>query len=641
LPFTRIDPEVVLAPWTHLPQLLARRWLVPVLLCLLGAPCAWSQNIESVLAPGKLIEGHVKWEQECTACHVKFDRNAQDGRCMDCHKDVGQDVRAKTGFHGRSKPQACRSCHTEHKGRDAKIVQLDTKQFDHSLTDFALRGKHAKTDCQKCHEPTKKYREAALECNACHRKDDVHKGSLGAKCGDCHTENNWKEAKFDHDKTHFPLLGKHADVKCADCHKDKNYKETPQQCYACHRKDDNGAKGHKGQFGEKCDSCHSAKAWKPSSFNHDTETKYALRGKHRTTKCTDCHTGNIYKVKLAAECYACHQKDDKHKGTLGKDCVACHTERDWKERGKFDHDKTSFPLLGKHVDTKCDACHKSSVFKDAPKECIACHRKDDKHEATLGEQCGSCHVERDWKTTTGKFDHDKTKFQLRNAHAAAKVKCSDCHKDLRSFRKTPLECYSCHQKDDKHEGQEGKDCAQCHVDKDWKTVTRFDHGLTRFPLLGKHFKVECKECHKSVRFKDAKLDCLACHSKDDKHKTTLGAACEQCHNARTWKAWDFDHDKRTKYVLDGKHKGLACDLCHTRPAVDGKVVTSTQCVACHAKSDAHDGSYGRQCQQCHVTSSWRTIRSGMGRSKTGAAGPDLAPVPRAEWAPRIPRGAAG
>jgi hypothetical protein len=119
-------------------------------------------------------------------------------------------------------------------------------------------------------------------------------------------------------------------------------------------------------------------------------------------------------------------------------------------------------------------------------------------------------------------------------------------------------------------------------------------------------------CHASALFKSAKGDCYSCHAKDDKHQATLGAACEQCHNARAWKAWDFDHDKRTKFVLDGKHQGIACSACHNRPVV-GKLVASSQCVSCHAKNDVHEGSYGRQCQQCHVTSSFKTIRQRPGR----------------------------
>ncbi|MEQ1659038.1 MAG: cytochrome C, partial [Hylemonella sp.] len=112
---------------------------------------AQAQSIESVIAPGKLIQAHAKYEDECSQCHVRFDRKAQDGRCMDCHKDVGADVRGKAGHHGKMKPQACRSCHTDHKGRDARIAEFDKKNFDHTQTDFVLRGKHEDTACEKCH----------------------------------------------------------------------------------------------------------------------------------------------------------------------------------------------------------------------------------------------------------------------------------------------------------------------------------------------------------------------------------------------------------------------------------------------------------------------------------------------------------
>jgi hypothetical protein len=574
-----------------------------------SALLAHSQTLESVLAPGKVIQGHAKVENDCSACHVRFDRNAQDGRCLECHKDVGTDMRNGAGYHGRLKPQVCRSCHTDHKGRDAKIVVLNEKQFDHALTDFALRGKHQKTECAKCHVPPQKYRDAAQECNTCHKKDDVHKGGLGPKCADCHTEENWKEVKFDHSKTRFALTGKHADIKCIDCHKNNKYKDTVRTCIGCHKKDDDGAKGHKGLYGEKCESCHGTKAWKPSTFNHDKETKYALLGKHKTTPCKDCHTGHLYKDKLTQECYACHRRDDKHKGSLGKACGECHSEAGWKERTKFDHDKTDFPLLGQHAKVECKDCHKSTDFKEAPKECIGCHRKDDKHEKTLGEKCGDCHNERDWKTTQGRFDHDRTKFKLRNAHASPeKIKCDACHKDLRSFRKTPLDCLSCHKKDDKHEGQQGKACEKCHNDVSWK-VDSFDHARTHFPLTGRHLVAKCKDCHLTPRYQDAPRDCYGCHRRADKHKLKFGERCESCHNTRGWSVWDFDHDKRTKFKLDGAHRKVSCETCHKEAAAKGKDVgpIAAICVSCHRRDDAHDGQFGPRCDQCHTTTDWKKI----------------------------------
>ena len=572
---------------------------------------ALGQTLESVLRPGDVIGGHAKWEDDCGKCHVRFDRAAQDRLCMDCHKEVGRDVREHTGFHGRLKPQPCRSCHTDHKGRAARIVEFDRQKFDHTLSDYVLRGKHQKVECDKCHEPKKKYRQAASDCNSCHRKDDEHKGALGPKCADCHTENNWKESKFDHDKTRFALTGKHVDTKCNDCHKDAKYRDIPRTCIGCHRADDD-RKGHKGLFGEKCESCHGTKTWKGSTFNHDTDTKYALRGKHRSTKCADCHTGHLYKEKTSTACADCHKKDDKHKGSLGRECGACHTERDWKETGKFDHDRTEFPLLGKHVDVKCKDCHSSNVYKEAPKDCFSCHKKDDKHKNTLGTKCQDCHVERDWKTTT-RFDHDRTKFRLRNAHAAKKVQCKDCHADLTRYRDTPLDCIACHKKDDKHEGQQGTKCESCHDDRDWKT-SRFDHRQSRFPLLGRHAVVVCKDCHATPRYKDAARDCYGCHKKDDKHKLKFGVACESCHNARAWGIWDYNHAQRAKYVLDGAHAKVACEGCHARPAPSGKHTAEigNTCVSCHRRDDKHDGAFGANCAQCHVTENWKRIRTRIG-----------------------------
>jgi hypothetical protein len=596
---------------------------VPVVLAVLGWMCAsvvYAQSIESILAPGPLIEGHIKLEGECKNCHVKLDRKAQSKLCTDCHKDVGADVRAKAGFHGRLEPQACNVCHTDHKGRQAQIVKLDERAFDHTQTDYRLLGKHQDVACKKCHQPDKKYRDAPTDCVSCHRKDDTHKGTLGTKCADCHVEKSWKEARFDHDLARFALKGKHVDVKCADCHTSKDYRDAPLDCIGCHKKDDD-KKGHKGQFGDKCESCHTANDWKKNTFNHDTDTKYRLLAKHRNVECVECHKGHLYKVKLQQTCFSCHEKDDKHKGSLGKDCASCHVERGWKESVKFDHQTSNFPLFGKHDKAQCKDCHKSPVFKDAPKECIACHENDDKHKKNLGSQCADCHNEVDWKSTEGRFKHDKTRFKLRNAHAAAAVKCVDCHKDLQSYRNTPMDCDSCHKKDDKHERQLGVKCEQCHSDKTWKEA-RFDHDRSRFPLLGRHIVVACKDCHATPRYKDAERTCVGCHLKEDTHKEKFGQQCESCHNARAWRLWSFDHGTKTKFALDGAHAKVACETCHSQPAPKGKTAAplAMTCVSCHAKADVHEGALGTRCAQCHGVENWKKlkIQFDRGAGKFGA-----------------------
>src|SRR3990167_2807643 len=103
---------------------LARLWCF-TLACVLSWGWAFgvhAQSIESVLAPGDLIAGHVKVENDCSSCHVRFNPKGQDALCMACHKEVGQDIKTQQGFHGRLKGQpTCRSCHTDHKGRQARI----------------------------------------------------------------------------------------------------------------------------------------------------------------------------------------------------------------------------------------------------------------------------------------------------------------------------------------------------------------------------------------------------------------------------------------------------------------------------------------------------------------------------------------
>jgi hypothetical protein len=442
--------------------------LTVLVACLVPGGMAGADTVERVLMPGALIEGHADLEGDCKNCHARFDRAAQTGLCLDCHKEIARDIRQQRRFHSRvkEKEKECRVCHTDHKGRKMNIAPIDKKTFDHGLTEFPLKGGHAasKVECVDCHKPKTKYRETPSTCYACHKKDDKHKGKLGRECANCHVERNWKDVHFDHSKTKFPLTGKHVDVACKACHKDPTYKQTPMECYACHKKDDK----HKARFGSKCETCHVDKGWKQIIFDHDEDTKYPLRGKHAQAKCESCHKGILYKEKLSSVCYACHKKDDKHKGQEGQKCETCHDERSWK-------------------------------------------------------------------------------------------------------------------------------------------TTRFDHDLTRFPLLGKHDDLDCDKCHKSPTFKDASIECVSCHLKDDEHKRRLGPNCGLCHDARNWKYWNFDHNTRTKFVLDGKHDGLECQACHTTPVVK-KFDLSSTCNSCHERDDVHNGGFGPLCEQCHVTSSFKTVR---------------------------------
>lgn len=446
---------------------------------LIAASGAGAQSLESAVMPGAVIQGHADLESTCANCHIRFDRAAQPRLCLDCHKPVRADVDARTGYHGRIKEgeRECRGCHTEHRGRAARIVLFDEKKFDHAQSDYPLRGKHRKTACASCHRAKLKYRQAPADCLSCHRKDDKHKNGLGPKCGNCHNEDNWKEARFDHAKTKFPLHLAHADpkLKCEACHIDHKYVETPGECVACHRKDDM-KDGHKGKYGPRCEKCHDEADWKISTFRHDRDTKYPLLDRHRLVKCGNCHRAPLYREKTPTQCVACHRADDDekgHRGTLGDKCEKCHNAKDWKTNS-FDHDRDSkFALRDKHKDARCDSCHKDKGMREKlSMKCYACHEREDRekgHKGDYGEKCETCHDEKAFKPSI--FDHSRDiKFALAGKHL--KIKCAACHRAPLYVTKTESSCYACHKKEDVHFASYDLQCDKCHVADDWRKIRK-------------------------------------------------------------------------------------------------------------------------------------------------------------------------
>ncbi|MGB5338996.1 MAG: cytochrome c3 family protein, partial [Gammaproteobacteria bacterium] len=249
----------------------------------------YAADIETLFMPGELIQGHAKFESECSKCHVRFQKSTQSQLCRDCHDDVDADMQAKTGYHGRNPAIAdttCVACHTDHNGRDTDIVLLNRSSFDHALTDFRLEQRHTAVSCAACHLPERKFSEAPSDCHDCHGEQDPHAGNLGEQCGDCHTAKAWKDTGFDHKKTDFPLLGKHQEVSCTACHLDTQYENTPQDCNSCHYLNDS----HNGRNGDQCQDCHNSKRWDQTDFDHQKQTEFALRGKHRDISCESCHS---------------------------------------------------------------------------------------------------------------------------------------------------------------------------------------------------------------------------------------------------------------------------------------------------------------------------------------------------------------
>lgn len=483
---------------------------------------------------------------------------------------------------------------------------------------------HADTEstCAACHAPFSREEQNGL-CLACHEDvaRDVAAGGgyhgqapevVGAECSSCHAEHEGRDhdivgldtETFDHELTNFPLVGKHREAMCVDCHAEEaeSYHAAETTCNACHADEDQ----HKGNLGTECADCHSETAWTDTHFDHEATTDYALTGKHAELMCVGCHVDEQYE-NTPNTCVDCHAEDDSHEGLNGRECQDCHTTRDWRET-LFDHfARTGFALTGGHGGLTCAQCHTGSrVDAQTSSECVACHREDDSHEGINGTMCQDCHKTTRWLDVT--FDHDRdTEFALHAAHAD--VECAGCHVEPVAVAVPKTLCFDCHADEDPHAGQLGESCSACHSDTQtaWPEGVRFDHDLTRFPLLGKHDALVCDDCHATHAFHDAQEQCIDCHAEDDVHEQRLGEECAMCHNPTAWRAWTFDHDAQTDFALTGAHRGLDCRACHREPVVDA-IVLDTTCASCHRSDDIHRGEFGRDCAECHTTESFGDLK---------------------------------
>jgi len=144
-----------------------------------------------------------------------------------------------------------------------------------------------------------------------------------------------------------------------------------------------------------------------------------------------------------------------------------------------------------------------------------------------------------------------------------------------------------------------------------------------YPLVKGHKAVPCDQCHDTrnakgkVSFEHVETNCNGknCHD-GDPHGGKLDPKCESCHFPGTWEALKFDHDKPFRsgwsFPLRGMHKTQACDACHANRDF---ATAPVACVGCHAGDDAHRGSLGNQCEQCHRDSGEVTFDHDRARFK--------------------------
>jgi len=417
---------------------------------------------------------------ECVACHT--DHEGRDADIVNLHAGVFDHALSDFPLGGKhalaacsdchapdqayhEAPLVCGSCHSDDDVHDGALGQAcgdchnddgwTEYRFDHSTTGYPLTGAHVDTVCADCHQ-NNRFDNTPRSCNSCHAIDDVHAGTNGPQCQDCHSTSSWRTIGFDHfEETGFALLDGHGGLACTDCHAREDFKdEFPNGCVDCHRADDD----HQGRNGTDCGSCHQPTTWPDSLFDHG-DTGFHLVETHAMLECSACHKAESA-AEVATSCSTCHAMDDTHGGQMTAECSACHTQTAWHAGIVFDHDLTAFPLTGLHAAVSCGGCHENNRFQDAATDCVSCHADDDVHEGTLGNDCRSCHTSNGWTVTV--FDHDvSTSFPLEGRHEG--LACGDCHtSSSASASDVPSTCGGCHAGDDVHDGQFGNSCGQCH-----------------------------------------------------------------------------------------------------------------------------------------------------------------------------------
>lgn len=579
----------------------------------LGSLLVAAGEARAQISPGELSAAHAELEgsADCLECHQPR-RGVDPARCLSCHTLLAGRIEAGEGLHARPDHRACERCHIEHHGREFELVWWGDDgrdAFDHGLTGYRLTGAHT-----------------ALGCRDCHRAGRIAE------------PRRLRRAGKDLDRTFLGLP-----TSCAGCHEDP----------------------HRGQFEgpgggpADCSSCHGDRAWSPAVwFDHDT-TGFRLTLGHEGVVCASCHrtverdgdrdgASFVRWAGTPTACADCH--DDAHGGRFGRDCASCHSLAGWGEvdASSFDHDRTRFPLRGRHRGVECSECHRELGRGGVPgripgfERCETCHADPHAGQLTGGagepasRTCDGCHGVGGWSPSTfTAADHQATGYPLEGAHRA--VPCVSCHAEVaveslpaaareraigiagaggRTLRfafgsPASLTCADCHR--DPHEGEadplmDGRGCLSCHSVDSWREVA-FDHSRTGFELVGPHARLGCGECHPAqaagteavrVLFSGRQTACAACH--DDPHggqfeRAGEPAACAACHAPETWEPVHFDHDRDARFPLEGAHRAVACAGCHPT----------------EQRSDAEgDGALvryrplGTACSDCHGTAARRT-----------------------------------
>ena len=160
----------------------------------------------------------------------------------------------------------------------------------------------------------------------------------------------------------------------------------------------------------------------------------------------------------------------------------------------------------------------------------------------------------------------------------------------------------------------GKDfkisCSQCHSTNSWsfdKNSYSFDHSSTKMALRGAHKEINCKLCHTTLVFSEAraKTECVNCHT--DIHSQSLDNFCDRCHTPDSWIVNNITEiHQQSRFSLVGVHTITECQKCHKSESLHRYDVQGVECLDCHREnylattSPNHSAAnFSTECTLCH------------------------------------------
>ena len=166
-------------------------------------------------------------------------------------------------------------------------------------------------------------------------------------------------------------------------------------------------------------------------------------------------------------------------------------------------------------------------------------------------------------------------------------------------------------------------CDLCHNSNSWKldkSIYAFNHDKTAFPLTGQHKAENCRACHSTLVFSEAKTGCIDCHT--DIHYQTVGPDCNRCHSTNSWIVNNItEMHQRSRFPLVGAHKTADCTVCHKSASLLRFEPLGVQCYDCHqndyltAKNPDHiAGGFSKDCIQCHAMNSITWLSTNVNHS---------------------------